>query len=465
MRKPLLAIVLVAALAGFLFASFSTFDFVQHLDRQVHGLHCSFVPGFTGTDVSGASGCHVALMSPYSSLFRTAIWGGLPISLPAMAVFTFLACRALVAILRKGDNTSEVGWLAVAAVIPVLASIVMAGIAVSELGTFCKLCVGIYTASAVGFGAALAAFFSAPSAPTQGEADYLSYMAPPSGGPGGGAGAIPAGGAPTAVPIDVPPDLYDSPPQDVDDDPFSAGFAVAQGFGFVILPVILYAVLAPDFSRYTGKCGVLKKPEDPYGVMLKIGGGGKSSAIEVFDPLCPSCKALEERLDASGLVDELDRRLVLFPLDATCNWMVGQTIHAGACTISEAVACADKDARKVIDWAFENQEEIRTRAAEEEGAAESMVLQKFPQLEGCVGSAKVKSQINKSLRWAVANQLQVLTPQLYVRGAKLCDEDTDLGLDYSLRRLLNEQAGNPQGSADGGAGEEAPTVAGERGGR
>src|SRR4029079_15259634 len=67
MRKPLLLVVLVSALAGFFFASFSTYDFVQHLDRQVHGLHCSFVPGLTGTDVSAASGCHAALMIPYSS--------------------------------------------------------------------------------------------------------------------------------------------------------------------------------------------------------------------------------------------------------------------------------------------------------------------------------------------------------------------------------------------------------------
>jgi uncharacterized membrane protein len=144
MRKPLLLVVLVAALAGFIFAGFSTYDFVQHLDRQVHGLHCSFIPGLTGTDVSGASGCHVALMSPYSSFFRTALWGGLPISLPAMAVFAFLACRAVLALIREGDTTREIGWLVIAAVIPLLASTVMGAIAATQLSAFCKLCVGIY---------------------------------------------------------------------------------------------------------------------------------------------------------------------------------------------------------------------------------------------------------------------------------------------------------------------------------
>jgi hypothetical protein len=178
MRKPLLLVVLVAALAGFVFASFSTYDFVQHLDRQVHGLHCSFIPGLTGTDVSGASGCHVALMSPYSSLFRTALWGGLPISLPAMAVFAFLACRAVLALIREGDTTREIGWLVIAAVIPLIASTVMGTIAATQLSAFCKLCVGIYASSAILFGAALAAYLARPAAAVADD-DYLSYMQAP----------------------------------------------------------------------------------------------------------------------------------------------------------------------------------------------------------------------------------------------------------------------------------------------
>src|SRR6185436_4273652 len=157
----------------------------------VHGLHCSFVPGLTGTDVSASSGCHVALMSPYSSLFRTALWGGLPISLPAMAVFAFLACRAVLALLREGDTTREIGWLVIAAVIPLLASSVMGGIAATQLSAFCKLCVGIYASSAILFAAALGAYFSRPVAVVKDD-DYLSYMqAPPPQEPAVGMGNDP----------------------------------------------------------------------------------------------------------------------------------------------------------------------------------------------------------------------------------------------------------------------------------
>ena len=51
MRNNFLYLVMVGAFLGFVFASFSTYDFVRHLDRQVHGVHCSFVPGLSSLDV------------------------------------------------------------------------------------------------------------------------------------------------------------------------------------------------------------------------------------------------------------------------------------------------------------------------------------------------------------------------------------------------------------------------------
>ena len=42
---------------------------------------------------------------------------------------------------------------------------------------------------------------------------------------------------------------------------------------------------------------------------------------------------------------------------------------------------------------------------------------------------------------APANQLPVLTPQVYVGGTRVCDADTDLGLDWTLDRLLDREGG------------------------
>jgi hypothetical protein len=40
----------------------------------------------------------------------------------------------------------------------------------------------------------------------------------------------------------------------------------------------------------------------------------------------------------------------------------------------------------------------------------------------------------------VNNQLRISTPQLFVEGTRLCDEDTDLGMDYALSRLIEQRA-------------------------
>jgi hypothetical protein len=57
-----------------------------------------------------------------------------------------------------------------------------------------------------------------------------------------------------------------------------------------------------------------------------------------------------------------------------------------------------------------------------------------------VGSPEARSRLNKSLRWIVANNIRVLTPQLYIDKVKLCDEDVDLGLEYMLSGMLDRRA-------------------------
>ena len=44
------------------------------------------------------------------------------------------------------------------------------------------------------------------------------------------------------------------------------------------------------------------------------------------------------------------------------------------------------------------------------------------------------------MRWVVANNIRVLTPQLFSDNVKLCDEDVDLGLEYTLSVMLNRHA-------------------------
>src|SRR4029079_4176063 len=144
-HQPWLVVVLVGAVVGVVFAAVSTYDFVQHLDRQVHNLHCSFIPGVSH---AGESGCQVAMMSPYSSVMRGRLWGGVPLSLPALSVLVVLAVYAgAVRWPRRKDDPRATGFLALATALPAVASLVMLIISLTQLGTTCKLCVGLYLAS------------------------------------------------------------------------------------------------------------------------------------------------------------------------------------------------------------------------------------------------------------------------------------------------------------------------------
>jgi uncharacterized membrane protein len=481
-RKPHLYTILVLAGAalGLFFASFSTYDFARHLDRQVHSVNCSFVPGLEAADAR--SDCHVTMMSHYSSVMREAVWGGLPISLPAMSVFAFLLLFAVeLCLTRRQEDRRATGFLALASLLPVGASIIMGIIAFTKLDAACKLCIGIYFSSALTLLGALCLWRRAEQVHRTGEIDRLAREPGPRGRapradesgaePAWASGrAAPAPGGRTAPlygarpPEPESPESYAAPARDPGRRPGSwagdvsgarahrvgseAGWRGPVGWGYlggafalgvvlVAVPAAAYVGLAPDHSVFVGACGDLVEEKDAYGVMVPFDRNpGGVQAIEVLDPLCPACRAFESRLEASGLGPELDRSAILFPLDSECNWMVDDRKHPGACAVSEAVLCADKRAGEVVEWAFAEQEAITAAAATSGDGARELARERFPDLARCIGSATVKAKLNKSLRWAVRNQLPVLTPQVYVAGVKLCDEDIDLGMEFALSRMI-----------------------------
>ncbi len=375
-----------ASLLGAVFAAVSTKDFIKHLDRQVHEIHCSFIPG-ASLEV-GESGCRTVMLSPYSSVLRTSLWGGLPISLLALAVFAYLAQRAIRQALSPRTGRHDALYLVAATGLPLLMSAIFGFIAATKIGAVCKLCVGVYVSSGLAFAAAV--WSMTESDPDDGPLPWRRW-----------------------------------------------GFAFTEGVAFVALLSGLYVALAPTSAKPLSGCGTLASGDDPNGVMIRLADGPeKSRAIAVLDPLCPACKNFDARLSASGLASGLRMDAVLFPLDATCNWMVKKSLHPGACALSEAMLCDKAGAAEVLAYAFENQEALRARAVEDEAGLRRALEERFPRVKGCLGGPVVKSKLNKSLRWAVANDLPVLTPQLFIGTKRLCDEDTDLGLEYTLTRML-----------------------------
>lgn len=384
--RPALVALAVCALAGTIFAAVSTFDFVAHLDRQWHTITCSFIPGLAAADSSGASGCHAVMMSPWSSVLRTWTWGGIPIALPALSVFLFLLAIAVEFLLRRdGVAPDEATFLLAATALPVAMTVIYFAISMILVGAACKLCIGIYVASIGAFAAA-----------------WVLRRTPAARGAGATAGF---------------------------------GLRALEGVAFVVLPLAIYLAAKPAYPAGSA-CGELLHAEDRHEARLKLGGAGGVPAVELLDPLCPACRAMSQRLSAGGFDRRLALEVVLFPLDKDCNWMVKESVHPGACAASEALLCAGGQLDEVLRWVFRHQSELHELGRENPARVAARITQQFPQLAGCVGKPEVKAKLNRSLRWAVSNSLPVLTPQLFVAGQKVCDEDTDLGLDYVLARTL-----------------------------
>jgi uncharacterized membrane protein len=234
--KIALIVVVIAAVLGVAFAGISTADFVEHLDRNVHNTHCSFIPG-AGAEV-GDNGCRTVMMSPYSSLLRSSLWGGIPIALLALATFAYLVMRGLT-LLLAGELTKRHTMFQVAAwLLPALMSAIYAFIAINEIGAVCKLCVGIYASSIIGFMAAVVAHVSA----------------------------------------------------EPDEDGNSAMGLYARWFGegvaYVAVMTLMYVMFVPDSPKTEQGCGTLVKKEDPGGVFIPTTTKG-TPALVVLDPLCP----------------------------------------------------------------------------------------------------------------------------------------------------------------------------------
>jgi protein-disulfide isomerase len=207
---------------------------------------------------------------------------------------------------------------------------------------------------------------------------------------------------------------------------------------------VAYVSALPSYAGQLASCqagpgGKLKVAKESHNALVKLATPRSVRQATMFvDPLCPTCKAFHERLVAEDVLDKLDAELVMFPLDSECNWMLDTAIHPGACVLARAVLCS-KQPRAMLDWAFANQEDLKYLAIGGKDKLKSRLAQQWGQeLVACTDQKDTQVRLNRHLQFAVANQVQVSTPQMFLGDARLCDEDTDLGLRYALSQLAPE---------------------------
>ncbi len=392
--KVPVAVALAASLLGLVFASYSTLDYAKHLDRRLHDVHCSFIPGAAATNEAEA--CRVAMYSPYSALLKDQYWGGIPISLFGLGAFVFFAAFALYLLLSADRAPRRAsGFFALIGTTPLLVSLLMLTISLTQLGHLCKTCVGIYIASLL---LALGAL-----------GGWLSSRAP---------GAAPR---PTLSLALIPAWLV--------------GLSLTT-----LLPAVVYAASAPDQRQYLTQCGELKvaKVKGDKPILLR-GSRAVQPSLLFEDPLCPTCKAFHDRLVTENIIEKLDIELVLFPLDSECNWMLDHPLHPGACIVSKAVLCGEGNSRQVLEWAYAEQEYLARAGKAGEGVLRAAIKQRWGEgLLRCVDDRKTDTRLNNHLHFASENNIPVSTPQMYLGKRRICDEDTDLGLRYTLGQLAPE---------------------------
>ncbi len=334
------------------------------------------------------------MYSPFSALLKDQYWGGIPISLFGLGAFCFFTAFALY-LLLAGERASRrtLGFFAVVGSTPLLVSLLMLTISLTQLGQLCKTCVGIYLASALLAFGAVTAWLSARGDSAR---PPLSFA---------------------LVPV----------------------WLVALGVT-TLAPAVVYAATAPDQRPYLTQCGELKVTKIKGDSPVKIHGTRPVQPTLLFeDPLCPTCKAFHDRLVTENVIEKLDIDLVLFPLDSACNWMLDQPLHPGACIVSKAVLCGEGNSRQVLEWAYAEQEYLTRAGKAGEGVLRAAIKQRWGEsLLRCVDDKKTDVRLNNHLHFASENNIPVSTPQMYLGKRRVCDEDTDLGLRFTLSQLAPE---------------------------
>ena len=221
-------LVLGGAFLGLVFAAYSTSDYAAHLDRQIHAVHCSFIPG-ADASADADNACKAALFSPYSALFRqTATGAGFPSRSSRWAPSASSRRSASTSCSPRRERRSARGRCSASPGSDrSLASRVMFTISATKLARFCKVCVGIYASSAlVAAGAVLAWLVLRDEARTKAQRPEGSLV-------------------------------------------LAGGLFVALGVAS-LLPAIVYASALPDVPSVPLECGTLAVQAEPHNALLKL---------------------------------------------------------------------------------------------------------------------------------------------------------------------------------------------------
>lgn len=177
---------------------------------------------------------------------------------------------------------------------------------------------------------------------------------------------------------------------------------------------------------------------------------GNSDAVvtitEFADPLCPYCgvmgRVLNRVYDKSP--DKVRVHFRFFPLDKNCNPGMSRQLHPGACEISYAMYCADKQNKF---WQYHDLVFARQKVLSDSGGSISKLLElagqaglNKSQLKTCINAGSTKAAIRRDIQ--AAEKLDIHgTPTLYVNGRRLSGLHPDF-IPHYLEYLVIKESEN-----------------------
>jgi hypothetical protein len=119
--------------------------------------------------------------------------------------------------------------------------------------------------------------------------------------------------------------------------------------------------------------------------------------------------------------------------------MLSEPLHPGACLVSRAVICGGPQAKDVLEWAYDNQEALTAagKAGPKQLRAAIQARWGAKSLQ-CMDARSTTQTLERHLHFAADNSIPMSTPQMYLGAQRFCDEDTDIGLRFTMAQVSPE---------------------------
>ncbi len=361
--------------------------------------HYEFRYGFEGAkslcSISETLNCEAVSISPYS------YFAGLPLATWGFAFhIAFLFTFGLL-LSQSRPRESVLRFLKFFSLLSVLATVVMAGISLTMMDTYCLFCIILYILSLIVFilfaMAKDISFF-----PTREDLSLLLKT--------GEGGLIQVTAAIIAIPI------ITLLAHDMNSRSYKKQSA------HTIRDVLAAWESSPTYTF-----------ENP---MFVIGSENpKFTIVEFADYQCIHCKNASHNL--SSFVQSrpnIQLQFYSFPLDGACNPAIGQGGNGRSCILAKAVFCAEKHGKgfSANTWIFDR---FGTDHATKFEALANDLHLNYEELNGCIQSDEAAAFIAANAKLGQDSKVEG-TPAIYVNGKKLSGGHTIAILEALYQKLF-----------------------------